>query len=120
MSLREERVLFTALLAELLAWIPPNTGCTVALDEVRIITPRKVWIEGLPGVAVDAVHRRGSYHHRGLAADLLLYRNGVYVADGSDRAWQKIAARWESMHPRATSGIRWQDANHVSLGEGRR
>ena len=118
MTLRQKRVLFSKLLAELVIWINGHKGWEVAFDEVAVHSPRAAR-QGTARIVVDdAVHKRGSFHHQGLAADLLLYIDGEYIADGGHAAWQQIATRWQSMHSLATSGISWNDANHVSLGEG--
>lgn len=120
MSLRERRVLFTRLLVELVAWCNGQPGWEVALDEGRVLSPRAVWVDGKRRIAMDAVHKPRSFHHDGLAQDLLLYVNGNYVSDGDSSEYKRIAAKWESMHPLCTSGRRWHDSNHVSLGEGDR
>jgi hypothetical protein len=121
MSLREQRVLFTRELAGLIRWLGlEHPEWEVALDEATVKSPRKVRMGKVLQTADDAVHKPSSFHHRGLAADLLLYIDGQYVKDGDHPAWKAIAERWEAQHPLCTSGRRWQDANHVSLGEGRK
>jgi len=128
MTLRERRVLFSRLISQLVLWIFEQ-GWEVAYDEVRVITPRAARQGVLRLVVEDGVHRRGSFHYSGLAADLILYADldadhevDDYVADGSHPAWAKIAEHWESMHELCTAGLRFGniDANHFSLGEGRR
>lgn len=123
MTLREERCTFTRLLAELILWCF-DQGWLVAIDEARVFNPRPVRIGGQRQEAEDAKHIRGSFHYSGKAADLLLYddldadgEKDDYVQDGDDPRWKAIASHWEAMHPAATSGRRWHDANHVSLGE---
>ena len=128
MTLRERRVLFTKLLADLILWCF-DRGWQVALDEGTVKSPRRV--RGVDSgeliFAYDAVHKRAGKHPSGEACDLLLYddldgdgQDDDYVADGSDPRWLEIAERWEAMHPLCTSGIRWRDANHVSIAEGDR
>lgn len=128
MGLAEGRCDFTDCLADLIVWVrecaqvahssDPLFGCRLALDEVTVWSPRTVWSEvGTKIQRQDAVHKTGSFHHRGLASDLLLYRHGVYVVDGDDAAWKIIALKWEKMHPLAVSGRRFKDANHLSWGE---
>ena len=124
MTLREQRVTFTRLLAELILWCFEQ-GWQVAIDEGKVFNPRRVRIGGLRQEAEDAVHVRNSFHYRGLACDLLLYddldhdgQDDDYVSNGDDPRWKAIAIKWESLHPLATSGRRWRDSNHVSLGEG--
>jgi hypothetical protein len=124
MTLRERRVLFSRLISELVLWIRAQ-GWEVAYDEVKILTPRAAR-QGLKRIIVDdAVHRKNSFHYRGLAADLVLYvdldHDGAsddYVADGNHPAWKMIIDHWLSMHALCTNGTAWGDANHFSLGEG--
>ena len=92
----------------------------LAFDEVTVHSPRKVWHLGKQVLATDGVHKSGSRHHDGLAADLLLYIGGQYVSDGDHPAWRIIAAKWESLSPHAVSGRRFNDGNHVSIFEGAR
>lgn len=118
MSLRDQRVLFSKLLSELVLWIGQQPGLEVAYDEVTVHSPRAAR-QGVARIIVeDAVHKRDSFHHSGIGADLLVFRDGIYVASGDDPVWLEIARKWETMDPACTSGIRWKDANHVSLGEG--
>lgn len=126
-SLRARRCLFTHLVAELVLWIEAQ-GWKVALDEGRVISPRLVRNpDGSKVVLEDGQHIRKSFHYQGLAQDLLLYddldgdgQDDDYVQSSDDPRWKAIAAKWESMHELATSGRRWADANHVSLGEGKK
>jgi hypothetical protein len=116
--LRDRRVLFTRLLVELIVWANEQPDWEIAFDEVKVFNPRWVCINGKRTKATDAIHGQGSFHYEGLAADLLLYVNGAYIWDGDHPAWRRIAERWESMHPLCTSGRRWNDSNHLALGEG--
>jgi len=95
-------------------------GVELALDEGTVQSPRAVWLQGKRAKLPDAVHKQGSKHHTGEAADLNLYFHGEYIADGDHRIWKLLAEEWEAMHPLATSGRRWRDANHCSLAEGDR
>lgn len=118
MTLREKRILFTRLISELVLWIAAEGLGEIAYDEVTVHTPRAAR-RGLERLTVeDAVHKRNSFHHQGLAADLNLYIDGVYISDGGHPAWGKIAAKWGAMHGLCTNGIGWGDANHFSFGEG--
>lgn len=59
-------------------------------------------------------HKEGSFHYKGLAIDLNLFREGVYLTKTEDHAeygkyWESIGGSW---------GGRWNDGNHYSLGEG--
>ena len=118
MTLREKRILFTRLISEFKLWIF-SEGWEVAQDEGTVLSPRAAR-RGMERLSVDdAVHKRNSFHHQGLAEDLNLYREGAYVFDGNDPIWIYLADKWESMNPLCTAGLRFQDANHFSLGEGR-
>lgn len=117
MTHREQRVLFTSLIAELVLWAR-SQGWSLAFAEGKITSPRNVWLDGERVSLHDAVHKFGSYHYRSLAQDLDLYIGDEYIADGDHVAWKLISAKWESMHPLATAGRRWNDANHLSFGEG--
>jgi hypothetical protein len=118
-TLRERRVLFTRLLADLLVWAAvDHPEWEIAIDEAKVASPRAVRdAKGDRIICDDAVHVRGSKHHTGEAADLLLYIGGQYIADGDHPAWRTIAEKWESLHPAATSGRRFRDGNHCSLDE---
>ena len=124
MTLREQRVEFTRYLALLLLWIGEQKDARgdweVAIDEATVHSPRAAWINGKRDAVTDAVHKHGSFHHQGLAADLNLYIGGKWVVDGGDPAWAAIGVRWESFNALCTWGGRWQDANHVSFGESSR
>lgn len=115
--MRERRCTFTRLLAELILWVSQKPGVEVALDEATVHSPRRAWSGGKKLMVDDAVHKQGSFHHQGLAADLNLYHNGEYISDGDDPLWKEIAQYWEGLHPLCTSGRRFQDGNHVSFGE---
>lgn len=68
-------------------------------------------------MAMDAVHIPKSFHYQGLAADLLLYLNGVYISDGGHPTWKAIHEKWKSLSPLCTEGSGWNDSNHFSFGE---
>ena len=56
-------------------------------------------------------HHPNSLHYEGLAKDLLLFRDGVYLTDTTDYAelgkfWQCMGGAW---------GGEWNDGNHFSL-----
>lgn len=122
MTLRERRCLFTALVARLLVAISERAWShgrvEIAMDEGTIHTPRKVrQPDGSSAWLEDAVHKRGSRHHEGLAVDLLVYIDGGYVGDGSHPIWGEIEAMARALDPRFGLGIRFRDANHLSFDE---
>jgi len=124
MTVREQRVHFSRLLATLVLWVYEQKDARgeweLAFDEVTVHSPRPAWVDGKRVAVTDAVHKHGSSHHAGLAADLNLYIGGKWIADGGDPAWSLIGTRWESMHGLCTWGGRFPagDMNHFSFGEG--
>jgi hypothetical protein len=61
-------------------------------------------------------HIAGSFHYQRLAIDLNLFKNGEYLTSTSDHKplgvfWKSIGGSW---------GGNWNDANHYSLGEGKK
>jgi hypothetical protein len=121
-TLREQRVEFSKLLAVLVLWVSEQGDARgdweIALDEVAVHSPRAAWVGGERTAVTDAVHKHGSFHHQGLAADLNLYVGRKWITDGGDPAWTLIGLKWEAMHGFCTWGGRWKDANHFSFGEG--
>jgi hypothetical protein len=131
LTLRQRRCLFTRLLtSDLMPWayiqsaIPssPLYRCEFALDEGTVKSPRLVRKMGMVFEAIDAVHgKRGtirSRHHEGQAIDILLYRQGLYITNGSDLAYRALGARWLSLHYLCAWGGDFSDANHFSLRDG--
>lgn len=51
-----------------------------------------------------------SEHKRRLAADLNLFRDGVYLTKTDDH--RALGAVWESLRPENKWGGRWDDGNH--------
>ncbi len=121
-TLREKRCYFTSLVAEVIGFILRIPGFSVALDEGMVSSPRMVYLslqDKEKTEAYDAVHIPTSFHHNGLAVDLLLYRNGTYISDGSDPIWVEIDKFCRSLDPWFGLGISFHDANHLSYGEHR-
>ena len=126
-SLRADRVIFTGLVGELIAWIntPDNSlektlglgFVEVAIDEWTVHTPRKVKLVTGTVLAWDAVHERSGKHPLGLACDLLVYIGGVYVADGGHPVWKLIDEWCRAKDPKFGLGISFHDSNHLSYGE---
>lgn len=118
-SLRERRVKFTKLIIAQVAWMNAQPGWQVAFDEGKVMSPRAIWVDGKKIQGPDAVHKLSSYHHDGLAFDLLLYVNGLYVSDGSRPEWKMAGDHWKGLDAECTWGgdFPTPDANHLSLGE---
>lgn len=122
-SLREKRISFTYLKHQLLAWFFEQDWShygkvELAEDEGTIHSPRRTLAHGEIRMLVDAVHTAGSFHHQGLATDLLIYIDGTYLQDGDHPIWRDINAKARSMDPQFGLGLRFGDADHLSLGEG--
>lgn len=60
----------------------------------------------------DGGHER-STHLYGLAMDLNLFRDGVFLTETSDH--ELLGVFWESLHPLCRWGGWWDDGNHYSL-----
>ncbi len=103
MTLRQHRVLFTRLISEHVLWLFEQ-GLEVAYDEVT---------ERITEKDPTSDHMKNSVHHLGLAADLNLYRNGVYLKQTSDHA--ASGAVWKTRHSLCRWGGEFSDGNHYSL-----
>lgn len=124
MTLRERRCAFTAATIRLLSAVLSRGWSfgkvEVAFDEGTIHTPRRVRnMDGSVATMDDAVHKRGGRHYDGLAVDLLLYIDGVYISDGSHPIWTEIDRMAAAIDRRLSLGIDFGDANHLSWEEGR-
>lgn len=62
-------------------------------------------------------HTTGSYHYKGLAADLNLFKKGEYLTKTEDHAF--LGECWKSLNPQCTWGgdFKRKDGNHYSFGE---
>jgi len=60
-----------------------------------------------------AKHIRTSFHNKGLAIDLNLFKDGKYLTETSDH--EPLGKFWESLG--GSWGGRWDDGNHYSWGE---
>jgi hypothetical protein len=109
MTLRQARCQFTRALASLIIHATA-LGYEVALDEVT---------EHLTKKDPTSDHMPNSLHHIGLAADLNLYKDGVYLDMTIDHEplgiwWEKLGDTLEL--PLCWGGrFRQPDGNHYSL-----
>ena len=103
MTLRQKRVLFTKLIAELTLWIFEQ-GYEVAYDR-----------DGL-------THKTGSLHYIGLAHDLILYKDSKWLTDSEE--YKFAGEKWKSMHELCRwggdfdfnhDGKKGDDGNHFSI-----
>jgi hypothetical protein len=103
-TLREKRCLFSRLFAQLIlrAW---TMGYQAAIDQVRR--------------SKEEATRLGfsrSLHVKGLAGDLLLYRDGKYLR--STKAHEELGLWWEAQHELCCWGGRFGDGGHYSITHG--
>lgn len=108
MTLREARCLFTKAVCELILYMNSQPGYAAAMSE------------GMDRVTVKdptTDHMKGSLHEIGLALDIDLYKDGVYLTNTSDH--ERFGVWWETKGnaeglPLAWGG-RFKDGNHYSL-----
>ena len=101
MSLREKQSKFVLCVAKAIVW---------AYEHGYELT----WGDTYPG---KFPHKANGKHPEGLAIDLNLFRDGLYLDSTED--WAPIGHYYESLDPKATWGGRFGDGNHLSWGEGR-
>jgi len=109
MTLREARCLFTRLISQHVIDLC-LAGYDVAYDEVT---------ERITLKDPTSDHMKNSLHHKGLAGDLLLYKDGKYL----DKTEQHKASGelWKTRHPLCRWGGEFGDGNHYSIEwEGRK
>jgi len=58
-------------------------------------------------------HMPKSLHYEGLAIDIDLFKNGIYLTSTEDH--QSFGEFWEGLHPDCRWGGRFRDGNHYSL-----
>jgi hypothetical protein len=107
LSLREARCGFSLALAYLIIYANAR-GYQIAIDEVRDAITKK-------DPTTD--HMKGSLHELGLAADLNLYLDGLWLPETADHKF--LGEHWEEigLHlglPLCWGG-RFNDGNHYSL-----
>jgi len=93
-ELFQKRALFTSLLPRLID---------------RMIDDGYTPLHGKDGLK----HMKNSLHWEGLALDIDLFKDGVYLTQTSDH--EPFGIFWESLHPDARWGGRFQDGNHYSI-----
>lgn len=60
-------------------------------------------------------HKKGSWHEKGLAIDLNLFKDGNYLR--STKSHQQLGEYWEALG--GSWGGHWEDGNHYSWNERR-
>ena len=110
MTLREQRCLFTRLVAQLITQVELMTGYELALGEVRR-TQAQANANAASGAGI--AH---SLHLDALAVDFDLYIGGVWQS--SSAAHEPIGKLWKSLHPLCRWGGDFRpkiDGNHYSV-----
>ena len=107
MTLRQARCAFSVCVAEAILYIV-SQGYEVALDGGT---------ERLTEKDPTSDHMKNSCHHVGLAQDLLLYRNGVYLTQTHE--YEALGLYWEELGRKRGLPLAWggrfNDGNHFSL-----
>lgn len=105
MTLREARCTFSHLLAKLVIRAF-ELGYEAAFDEVT---------ERITAKDKTSDHMTGSLHHMGLAADILLYKGGIYLTESD--AYLDLGMYWKSLDPLCMWGghFKNRDGNHFSF-----
>lgn len=110
-SVKEKRWLLTECLA-LLIFEAGRRGFKCAVDQVKR-TQAEANANAASGAGIS-----NSLHLSGLAADVLLYRDGQYLDKTED--YKQLGEYWEQLHPLARWGGRFKkpDGNHFSITHG--
>jgi nitrous oxidase accessory protein NosD len=103
-ELGRRQELFTALLGEFLVWLTRvQPGITARIREVQR-KPEVAHQNALSGVGIS-----NSLHIDSLAADVAIFRDGVYLSDSED--YRFAGEYWKSLHPLCRWGGDFKDAN---------
>ena len=110
MTLSEAQRIFSVNLARLILWLNDNgIECTIG-EVLRTTEQQAIYLK--TGKSKTA----NSAHLKKLAADLNLFVNGSYVADGKSEPYKKMAEHWKTLHPSNVAGFDWGfDGNHVEM-----
>jgi hypothetical protein len=110
-SVKEKQFLFAALLPELIRHAL-DTSHNVALKEL-LRTDEQAEIYAAQGKGI-----KGSLHCKGLAIDLILFKQGKPLWD--KESYRELGEYWESLHPLCCWGghFKRRDAFHFSITHG--
>lgn len=113
MTLGKRQRIFTKRIAELILWAYDAGYEFSCGDAYR--DPRAFGVVGEGG----PYGSRTSQHKKRLAADLNLFIDGKYIADGNHLAWAEIGFKWEEIAEDINGrwGGRYNDANHLEALE---
>lgn len=108
MTLREQQSLFCQLIAQFITWAY-GQGYELTFSEAWR-SPEEAELQAQKGAGI--VH---SLHTERLAIDLNLFRDGQLLVSVDD--YRPLGTQWESMHPLARWGGRFQrvDIDHFSM-----
>lgn len=108
MTLGEKQELFAEMLARLIAWAYAR-GYRIRMGET--------WRSPETAAAMAAQGKgiKNSLHTLKLAADLNLFRDGVYLSDSE--AHRPLGEHWKTLHPLSRWGgdFTRRDGNHYSI-----
>lgn len=126
MTPREARILFSSLVCQLYLQVQAKEWSygkvELAFDEWTVHSER-IYIDKATGerrAGIDRIHHPKGFHPRGLAVDVLLYIDGVYITDGGHPIWRDLDQMAHALHPDLNFGDEFHDVNHLSLGEVKR
>lgn len=107
-TLNQQQWQFADMVGDLL-WTARSMGYRVALGEAWRHPVMAAWY------AVRGLGVRDSFHGKRLAIDLLLFKDGVYLAD--TEAYRPLGLHWESRGGTWGGRFKRKDGGHFSLGE---
>jgi hypothetical protein len=100
MKLGEQQELFSEMIAKLITYIY-SKGYKVRVGDF--------WAK--PRNPLE--HKANSQHYNKLAADLNLFKDGVFLSRTEDH--KEFGAYWEALHPSCRWGGRYKDGNHYEV-----
>lgn len=112
MTLRQKQSLFVRLVADLVKYATQR-GYELTYGETYR-TPEQAILNAKAGKGI-----KNSVHCERIAVDFNLFRDGNFLPHSESH--KPLGEYWESLHPLARWGGRFQDGNHYSLEhEGRK
>ena len=110
MGLRDDRTQFSILVSELVIWINQQEGYQAAYDTLKR-TPAEQEV----AVEQGSSKTKNSKHLLALAADIIVWKDGVYLTQTPD--YKFVGEKWKSMNPNCIWGGDWGfDGNHMQYG----
>jgi len=115
MTLKEERIQFTKNLGRLITYVNFNLntyGYEIAIDYCKRLQSEQDIL-----IANKLSKNKNSKHLIGLAADVILYRDGKYITDSGD--YKILGDYWKEIDKNNVWGGDWEqfpDGNHFQYG----